>query len=168
MSICLECRIIYTLTGITNNNFLLLKLSGADNSETGILQQHAHLIIGYKRNYTVNLVIFTCLNFREFLILGLFTKFRIREFIFSVRSAIIIIITITISRPLLQSLRRHRQNQIILSPTNISEGDKLNTFSIVPLILTQVNLMIAIGISEYYQSLTRYIEPGDQYMCEWL
>ena len=29
---------------------------------------------------TVDLVIFACLNFREFLILWLFTKFRIREF----------------------------------------------------------------------------------------
>ena len=28
--------------------------------------------------YTVDLVIFACLNFREFIILGLFTKFRIR------------------------------------------------------------------------------------------
>ena len=27
---------------------------------------------------TVDLVIFACLNFREFLILGLFTRFRIR------------------------------------------------------------------------------------------
>ena len=33
---------------------------------------------------TVDLVIFACLNFREFLILGLFTKFRIREFSFLV------------------------------------------------------------------------------------
>ena len=30
--------------------------------------------------YTVDLVIFACLNFREILILGFFTKFRIRKF----------------------------------------------------------------------------------------
>ena len=41
---------------------------------------------------TVDLVIFTCLNFREFLILGLFMKLRIREFSFFFSSAIIIII----------------------------------------------------------------------------
>ena len=29
---------------------------------------------------TVDLVIFACLNFQEFLIFGLFTKIRIREF----------------------------------------------------------------------------------------
>ena len=29
---------------------------------------------------TVDLVIFACVNFREFLILGFFTKFRVREF----------------------------------------------------------------------------------------
>ena len=34
-------------------------------------------------NITVALVIFACLNFRKYLILGLFTKFRIREFSFS-------------------------------------------------------------------------------------
>ena len=43
-----------------------------------------------EKSNTVDLVIFACLNFREFLIWGLFTKFRIREFFFS--SAIIIII----------------------------------------------------------------------------
>ena len=30
--------------------------------------------------YTVDLVIFACLNFREFLILGLFTKLGIRRY----------------------------------------------------------------------------------------
>ena len=40
--------------------------------------------------YTVDLVIFACLNFREFLILGLFTKLWIRRYFFS--SAIIVII----------------------------------------------------------------------------
>ena len=42
--------------------------------------------------YTVDLVIFACLNFREVMILGLFTKFRIREFFFFFSSVIIIII----------------------------------------------------------------------------
>ena len=41
---------------------------------------------------TVDLVIFACLNFREFLILGLFTKFRNREFLFFFSNDIIIII----------------------------------------------------------------------------
>ena len=41
---------------------------------------------------TVDLVIFACLNFREFLILGLFPKFRIREFSSFLNSAFIIII----------------------------------------------------------------------------
>ena len=35
-----------------------------------------------RNNNTVYLVIFACLNLREFLILGLFTKFRIQEFSF--------------------------------------------------------------------------------------
>ena len=42
---------------------------------------------------TVDLEIFACLNFREFLIFGLFTKFRIREFSFFFSSAIMIIIS---------------------------------------------------------------------------
>ena len=42
--------------------------------------------------YTVDLVIFACLNFREFLILGLFTKFSIREYSFFFISAIELII----------------------------------------------------------------------------
>ena len=41
---------------------------------------------------TVDLVIFACLHFRELLILGLFAKFGIREFTFSISSDIIIII----------------------------------------------------------------------------
>ena len=45
-----------------------------------------------KIRYTVDLVIFACLNFREFLILGLFTKFRMRELIFIFSSDITIII----------------------------------------------------------------------------
>ena len=42
--------------------------------------------------YSVDLVIFACLNFRKFLILGLFAKLSIREFSFFFSSAIIIII----------------------------------------------------------------------------
>ena len=41
---------------------------------------------------TVDMVIFACSNFREFLILGLCTKFENREFLFFFRSVIIIII----------------------------------------------------------------------------
>ena len=40
--------------------------------------------------YTVDLVIFSCLNFREFIILGLFTKSRIRQFSLFFSSSIII------------------------------------------------------------------------------
>ena len=45
-----------------------------------------------EESHTVDLVIFACLNFREFLIWELFTKFRIREFLFFFSSAIITII----------------------------------------------------------------------------
>ena len=47
-----------------------------------------------RAHHTVDLVIFACLNLREFLILGLFTKFRICEFFFFFSSAIYIIIII--------------------------------------------------------------------------
>ena len=36
-------------------------------------------LLGLHRPPTVNLVFFMCLDFREFVILGLYTKFRIRE-----------------------------------------------------------------------------------------
>ena len=42
--------------------------------------------------YTIDHVIFACLNFHEFLILEFFTKIRIREFSFFLISAIVIII----------------------------------------------------------------------------
>ena len=41
---------------------------------------------------TVDLVIFACLDFREFLILRLFAELRIREFSFFFSNAIIVII----------------------------------------------------------------------------
>ena len=44
------------------------------------------------KGYTVDLVIFASLNFREFMVLGLVTKFIIREFSFSFSGAIIKII----------------------------------------------------------------------------
>ena len=47
-----------------------------------MLLVHGH----YK--HTEDMVIFACLNFREFLISGFFTKFRIREFSFLFSSAI--------------------------------------------------------------------------------
>ena len=49
-------------------------------------------MISERLSDTGDLVIFACLNFREFPILGLFTKFRIREFSFFFSSATIIII----------------------------------------------------------------------------
>ena len=45
-------------------------------------------IIPYQGDYAVDLVIYACLHFCEFLILGLFTKLRIREFSFFFSSAI--------------------------------------------------------------------------------
>ena len=44
----------------------------------------------HRANYTVDLVIYARLNFREFLILELFTKFIIREFSFFLSSSILI------------------------------------------------------------------------------
>ena len=45
-------------------------------------------------SYTVDLVIFACLGFREFVILGLYTKSRIRQLsIQMIGSAIIIVIS---------------------------------------------------------------------------
>ena len=55
-------------------------------------RRHAGRRVCFIKHITVNLVIFACLNFREFLILGLFTKFRIHEFSFFFSSAIIVII----------------------------------------------------------------------------
>ena len=51
-----------------------------------MLLVHGH----YK--HTEDMVIFACFNFREFLISGFFTKFRIREFLFLFSSAIMKII----------------------------------------------------------------------------
>ena len=44
--------------------------------------------IEFTTQYTVDLVILACLNFRESLIMGLFTKIRIREFSFFFSSSI--------------------------------------------------------------------------------
>ena len=46
-------------------------------------------IIASKNIYTVGPLIFACLNFRNFFILGLFTKYRNLEFSFFFSSAII-------------------------------------------------------------------------------
>ena len=53
---------------------------------------HLTHVIG-RDSHHVDLVIFVCLNFRGFVILGLLTKFRIREFHFTLffSSAVIII-----------------------------------------------------------------------------
>ena len=50
------------------------------------------MYVGLYGRKTVDLVIFACLNFREFLILELFTIFLFREFSFFFSSAIIKII----------------------------------------------------------------------------
>ena len=55
----------------------------------------------------VHVLIFACLNFRGFLILGLFTKLKIREFSFFFSSAIIIIIFVTFFN--LSSLQNSRK-----------------------------------------------------------
>ena len=44
--------------------------------------------------YTADLVIFACVNFREFLILRIFTKFRIHEFSLVESSAVIIFMAV--------------------------------------------------------------------------
>ena len=59
----------------------------------------SYSFIGGVELYTVDLVIFACLNFREFLILGLFTKFRIREFTFFFSNAITRIIVVSLLNP---------------------------------------------------------------------
>ena len=59
---------------------------------TGYFDKTNDKLLGKAKQYTVDMVIFTCLNFHEFPILRLFTKFRIREFSFFFSSAFIIII----------------------------------------------------------------------------
>ena len=59
---------------------------------------------------TVDLLFFACSNFREFLILGLFSKFRIREFSFFFSSAIIIIIFAIFLNSRICPLREIREN----------------------------------------------------------
>ena len=62
---------------------------------------------------TLHLVIFPCLNFREFLILGLFTKFRILEFLFffmMFSSAIIMIIFAKFLNSRICHARKIREN----------------------------------------------------------
>ena len=59
---------------------------------------------------TVDLVILACLNFREFLILGLFAKFRIREFLFFFNNAILIIIFARFLNSRICSTREIREN----------------------------------------------------------
>ena len=61
---------------------IILTLRSYVHYETyiGISLYHTlHSYIHYE-TYAVDLVIFACLNFCEFLILGLLTKFRIRKF----------------------------------------------------------------------------------------
>ena len=60
--------------------------------------------------HTVDLVIFTCLNFREFLILGHFTKIRIRELSFFISSVVIIIIFVRFLNSRICSPREIREN----------------------------------------------------------
>ena len=107
----------YINTDRYHKQYLLLKLSAAANSESGILQPHVHLIIGHMINYTVDLVIFVCLTFREFPISGLFTKFRIREFTFFFSCAIIIKITITIT--------------ITITETTLSKSDNFKPYQYI-------------------------------------
>ena len=72
-------------------------------------------VSGYLFLITVDLVIFACLNFREFRILALFTKFRIREFFFI--SAIIIIIFSKFLNSRICPLREIRENQNLANIT---------------------------------------------------
>ena len=73
----------------------ILGLQSTYNSEKPQTRSDHRGIVPAIQEYdtSVDLVIFACSNFREFLILGLFTKFTIREFSFFFSSAIIIIIS---------------------------------------------------------------------------
>ena len=72
-------------------------------------------VSGYLFLITVDLVIFACLNFREFRILALFTKFRIGEFFYI--SAIIIIIFARFLNSRICPLREIRENQNLANIT---------------------------------------------------
>ena len=69
------------------------------------------LEFGRHTAYTVDLVIFACFNFREFQILELVTKFKIREFSFFFSSAIIIIIFARFLNSRICSPREIRENK---------------------------------------------------------
>ena len=79
-------------------------------------------------SHTVDLVIFACLVFREFLILGLFTKFIIREFVFFFSSAIIIIIIVRYLNSRICPPREIRENQNLANITRTTVYIKCETF----------------------------------------
>ena len=66
-------------------------LNGHTGRKVTLKSQFTYLLPIFSK-YTVDMVIFACLNFRKFLILELFTKFRTREFSFFFSNAIKIII----------------------------------------------------------------------------
>ena len=70
---------------------------------------------------TVDLVIFACLNSREFQILGLFTKFRIREFAFFYSRAMIIIIFTTFLNLFSSQNQKPREYYQIYSMFEVSQ-----------------------------------------------
>ena len=78
-------------------------------SQSDKLEPQPAILSSFFLIFTVDLVIFTCLNFREFFILGLF-KFRIREFSFSFSRAIIIIIFAIFLNSRIRSPREIREN----------------------------------------------------------
>ena len=79
----------------------------SSNISTDAHSDHSNHVVAY----TVDLVIFASLNFREFLILGLFTKFRIREFTFFFSSVIIIIIFARFLNSRIRPAREIRDNR---------------------------------------------------------
>ena len=87
-----------------------------------------------RKRYTVDLVIFACLNFREFLFLRLFTKFRIRDCSFFFSSAILKIIFASFLSSRICPPREIRENKKLANITRSTVSQiNLNWENISPL-----------------------------------
>ena len=133
----------------------------------GINERHichaidANVAHTFHKSTTVDLVIFACLNFREFLILWLFTKFIIPKFAFFCSSVIIIIIFVRFLNSRICLPHKSRENQdlanitrsTVLSdePQTISQltAEKSFYFWIETNTVTQVLFCRAIVFLEY-------------------
>ena len=74
----------YFVCAVISDNVCLM-------AHSALLECYGLGLVPHSIGNTVDLVIFACLYLREFLILGLFPKFRVREFFFFFSGAIIII-----------------------------------------------------------------------------